>query len=415
MSFGNPIELARYADVIVRVGVNLQPGQRLVIRADVQTADLVRAVAQSAYQAGARLVDVLWSDEQLSLIRVKTAPRDSFEEVATWMHTTSQSYLEAGDPLISISATTPSLMAGQDPVILSTLTRAVSRLAKPVSELVQRNASAWAVVSYPTAGWANDVLPDEPAATQLERLWAAISVTCRLDQPDPVAAWQAHVRDLDARSAYMNAKRYHSLRYRGPGTNLSVGLADEHIWAGAGSVSAGGVAFVSNLPTEEIFSLPHRERAEGTLRSTRPLNYGGSLIEDFTLSFSAGRVTQVSAAKNEEVLRRIVETDEGASRLGEIALVSASSPVARTGLLFANTLYDENAASHLALGSGYRFCVAGGETMDEQQFAAVGGNESIVHVDFMIGSTELDIDGVSADGTVEPVMRNGEWAFEVKA
>ncbi|MFV9506113.1 MAG: aminopeptidase [Oscillochloridaceae bacterium umkhey_bin13] len=413
MTFGSPAALEQYADVIVRVGVNIQPGQRLLIRGDLQAADLVRAVTRSAYRAGARLVDVIWGDEQLSLIRVKEAPRDSFEEVSAWLHQASRNHLEAGDPLISISANTPSLMTGQDPALLSTMMRATSRAAKPTSELVQRNASAWVVVAYPTPGWAGEILPDHDPAAQLARLWSAIVVACRLDQPDPVAAWQAHVADLQARANYMNAKRYQSLHYHAPGTDLLVGLADGHHWAGGGSTSVGGVGFVPNLPTEEIFSLPHRERVEGVLRSTRPLNYGGSLIDDFTMRFAGGRVTDVHAAKHEDVLRRLIDSDEGAARLGEVALVAASSPVAQSGLLFANTLYDENAACHLALGSGYRFCVAGGETMDQAQFAAVGGNESIIHVDFMIGSAELDIDGVTADGSREPVMRQGEWAFAV--
>ncbi len=404
-------ELSRYADVIVHVGLGLRPGQRLLVRADLQTVDLVRAVARSAYRAGARLVDVLWGDEQLTLVRVQEAPRDSFGEVPAWYPAATAAYLRAGDALLSIYAATPTLLAGQDHEAVSTMLRATAEAARPVTELVQRNASAWAVVSFPTPGWAAQVLPDLPANQRIARLWRAIAVTCRLDTPDPVAAWQAHVADLDARCAYMNAKRYTALRYSAPGTNLSVGLADGHLWAGGGSVSAQGHAFVANLPTEEIFSLPHRARVDGVVRSSRPLNYGGNLIEDFTLTFEAGRVVTLTAARGEEVLRRLVESDEGSARLGEVALVPASSPVARTGMLFANTLYDENAASHLALGSGYRFCVEDGATLSPEEFAAVGGNTSAAHVDFMIGSAQMDIDGMRGDGSVEPVMRAGEWAF----
>lgn len=406
-------ELSRYADVIVQVGLNLQAGQRLMVRADLQTAPLARAVARSAYRAGARLVDVVWGDEQLTLVRVQEAPRDSLAEVPPWYPTATADYLRAGDALLSIYAATPTLLAGQDPEAISTMMRATAQAAQPVTELVQRNASAWAVVSYPTPGWAAQVLPDAPEDEREALLWRAIATTCRLDTADPVGAWREHVSDLDARAGYLNAKAYTALRYRAPGTELTVGLAPGHIWAGGGSVSERGQAFVPNLPTEEVFTLPHRARVDGVVRSSRPLNYAGNLIEDFTLTFEQGRVVKAEAAKGEQVLRHLIDSDEGAARLGEVALVPASSPVARTGMLFANTLFDENAASHLALGSGYRFCIADGATMPPEQFAEAGGNVSATHVDFMIGSQAMEIDGLTADGGAEPLMRAGEWAFRV--
>lgn len=406
-------ELSRYADVIVQVGLGLRPGQRLLVRADLQTAPLVRAVARSAYRAGARLVDVIWGDEQLTLTRAQEAPRDSLGEVPTWYPAVAADYLRAGDAMLSIYAATPTLLSGQDPEAVSTMMRATARAAQPVTELVQRNAAPWAVVSYPTPGWAAQVLPDLPEGEREAMLWRAIATTCRLDAEDPVAAWQEHVSDLSARAAHLNAKAYAALRFRGPGTDLTVGLSPGHIWAGGGSLSERGHGFVPNLPTEEVFTLPHRARVDGVVRSSRPLNYGGTLIEDFTLTFEAGRVVDVQAARGEETLRRLIDTDEGAARLGEVALVTASSPVARTGMLFANTLFDENAASHLALGSGYRFCVAGGADMSAEQFVEAGGNVSATHVDFMIGSAAVDVDGVSPDGAGEPLMRGGEWAFSV--
>lgn len=411
LPFHSATELQHYADVIVRVGVNLQPGQRLLVRADLQTVDLVRAVVRSAYRVGARFVDVVWSDEQLNLVRLEEAARDSLGHVAAWQPAVSIDYLEAGDALVSIYAATPTLLAGQDPEAVSTMLRAAAHAAKPVSDLVQRNAAAWVVVSYPTPGWAAAVLPEAPGEAQLKRLWQAIASTCRLDQPDPVAAWQAHVRELAARADYMNIRRYDALRFSGPGTDLTVGLVAEHLWAGGGATSEGGGPFVPNLPTEEIFTLPHQGRAEGVIHSSRPLNYGGTLIDDFSINFSNGRVTAVSAASGAATLQRLIETDEGAARLGEVALVPASSPVGRTGLLFANTLFDENAASHLALGNGYRGCVREGNAMDDARFAAIGGNLSIVHVDFMIGSAAMDVDGIYPDGRSEAVMRGGEWAF----
>lgn len=406
-------ELDRYAEVIVRVGLNLQPGQRLLVRSDIQSAPLVRAAARAAYAAGSPFVDVIWSDEHLALVRVQSAPRDSFGEHARWAPAAAVDYLNSGAALLSIYAATPTLMNGQDPEALSAMMRTNATANRPVSELVQRNASAWAVVAYPTPGWATQVFPDLPVETAVARLWQAIATTCRLDAADPVLAWQQHVRALNARADYMNSRRYQALHFRGPGTDLRVGLADGHLWAGGDSTSERGQPFVANLPTEEIFTLPHRVRVEGFVRATRPLNYGGTLIEGFSLAFEGGRATRSEAETGAAVLQRLLATDEGAAHLGEVALVPDSSPVGRTGLLFANTLFDENAACHLALGNGYRFCVRGGAALSQEEFTAAGGNSSATHVDFMIGSASLDVDGIAPDGGVEPVLRGGEWAFAV--
>jgi aminopeptidase len=245
---------------------------------------------------------------------------------------------------------------------------------------------------------------------QVARLSAAIARLCRLDAADPIAAWQSHLDGLAARTALLNARRYDALRYRGPGTDLRVGLAAGHIWTGGRSTSANGIPFAANLPTEEVFTMPARDRVDGYVRASKPLSYGGTLIEDFSFTFEGGRIVDVRAARGQEVVRRLVATDPGAARLGEIALVPHSSPVSQTGHLFFSTLFDENAASHLAIGSAYAFTLEGGEAMTAEEFERAGGNRSATHVDFMIGSGELDIDGVLADGTTEPVMRAGEWA-----
>jgi aminopeptidase len=406
-------ELGAYADVIVHVGLNLQPGQRLLIRADVHSAPLVRAVARSAYGAGSPFVDVIWGDEQLALARLQRAPAGSFGEIAAWQPPVVVEHLQSGGALLSIRGDTPGLLGGEDPEAISTMMRASAQAHQPVGELVQRNASNWAVIAYPSPGWAAKVFPELPPDEAVARLWQAIGASCRLDTADPVAAWKAHLAELDARCAYMNSKAYSALHYRGPGTDFTLGLPKGHIWAGGASTTERGQLFVANLPTEEIFSLPDRARADGVVRASRPLNYGGTLISDFSLHFAGGRVTQIEAASGEAVLRRLVETDEGAARLGEVALVPDSSPISRTGLLFANTLFDENAASHLALGNGYRFCLQGGAGMSREAFEAAGGNLSAAHVDFMIGSGQLEIDGIAEDGSAEPVMRAGEWAFSV--
>src|SRR5438552_17036221 len=232
---------------------------------------------------------------------------------------------------------------------------------------------------------------------------------CRLDCTDPIAAWESHLRDLAARTELLNRKQYSALRYTGPGTLLTIGLPPGHVWVGGRSTNAAGIVFAPNLPTEEVFTMPHKDRVDGVVRSTKPLSYGGTLIENFTLRFEGGRVVDVTAERNQDVLQRLVAMDPGAARLGELALVPHSSPVAQTGLLFYNTLFDENAASHVALGAAYKFTLRGGEAMSDDEFERAGGNRSATHVDFMIGSAELNVDGVLPGGAVEPVMRAGEW------
>ncbi len=240
-------------------------------------------------------------------------------------------------------------------------------------------------------------------------MWQAIARLCRLDQPDPIAAWAAHLKHLASRSAFLNAKHYAALHFRGPSTDLRVGLPSGHTWVSGQSTSRNGIPFVANIPTEEVFTIADRARVDGTVRATKPLAYGGTMIEDFSLTFKDGRVVQLSASRGEAALRQLVDTDDGAGRLGEVALVPHGSPIAQSGLLFYNTLFDENAASHVALGTAYKFTLAGGETMDDDAFMRAGGNRSAVHVDFMIGSGQVDVDGITPGGAPEPVMRSGEW------
>jgi aminopeptidase len=276
-------------------------------------------------------------------------------------------------------------------------------------ERISRNQTNWAVIAGPNAKWAAKVFPDLPADRQLASLWDTIARLCRLDGPDPVAAWRTHIEALAARSERLNRNRYAELRYSGPGTALTIGLPEAHTWISARTVSRSGIPFTANIPTEEVFTMPHRDRVDGVLRSTKPLSYGGTVIDRFTLRFAHGQVVEARAERGEAVLQQLLETDPGARRLGEIALVPASSPVSASGLLFYSTLFDENAASHVALGSAYKFTMDRGESMDDVAFERAGGNRSSVHVDFMIGSAELDIDGILPDGRVEPLMRQGEW------
>jgi len=293
--------------------------------------------------------------------------------------------------------------------VVSALQQATARAVRPFREQISRNRTNWGVVAAAAGAWAARVYPHLPPDGQMTALWGAIERLCRLDRPDPIAAWETHLAALAARTDALNAKQYTALRYSGPGTALTIGLPAGHVWVGGRSASASGIRFAPNLPTEEVFTMPHKDRVDGTVRSTKPLSYGGTLIEGFSVTFAEGRVVQVAAEKGEDVLRSLVAMDPGAARLGELALVPHNSPVAQTGVLFYNTLFDENAASHVALGAAYKFTLRGGELLSDEEFERAGGNRSATHVDFMIGSPELDVDGVLADGSAEPVMRSGDW------
>lgn len=411
--------LARYAEAIVKVGLNIRSGQRLIINLAAtrgvphQFAPLVREVAKAAYSVGARFVDVIWGDEEMLRLRAQYAPRDSFDEYSSWMIDAVMNMVNKGDALLSITGANPDLFSGLDPEILGMMQRTHLQQFSRISEKVSANAINWCVVAAAGDGWAAKVFPTlEPDKAQ-EKLWEAIFETSRINLPDPVAAWQQHIINLRERAKYMQSKKYSALHYKGPGTDFTLGLPDGHLWISAQSMAQNGVAFTANMPTEEVFTLPDRNRADGVITATYPLSYGGTLIEDFQVVFENGRITKVSAQKGEAILQKLVDTDEGSHRLGEVALVPASSPIAQRGHLFYNTLFDENASCHIAIGRAYRFTLTGGEELSEEEFVAAGGNVSLNHVDFMIGSPQMDIDGITRDGQREPVMRSGEWAIQV--
>jgi aminopeptidase len=412
-------QLEAYGELAVKVALNLQHGQRLIILGPLATgvsfeaAPLVHHLAASAYRAGAPLVEVLWGDESLLLTRCAHAPRGALTEFSAWMPRALTEHVEAGHAVLSIYANDPDLLKNQAPETVGALQQATSRAMQPFRELVSRNQTNWAVIAAAGSGWAAKVFPDQQPDVQVSRLWEEIIRLCRLDRPDPVAAWEKHIDELSARADYLNGRAYDALRYTGPGTDLTVGLPPAHVWVSGHTTSRSGIQFTANLPTEEVFTIPHKDRVDGTVRSTKPLSYGGALVEDFTLRFRDGQVVDVNAARGDTVLRQLVGTDEGASRLGEIALVPHSSPVSQSRRLFYNTLFDENAATHVALGAAYKFTLRGAEAMDDAAFARAGGNRSVVHVDFMIGSADLDIDGIRTDGTREPLMRRGEWSTAI--
>jgi len=406
--------LEQYAGIIVGAGLNLQKGQKLVVNAPVQTAPLVRKIAAKAYEMGCPLVDVFWGDDQVTLARFEHAPRDSFEEYPTWLPEAQYKYIQEGAAFLSLAAADPDLLKDQDPQLVRTAMQTRMKYHRPNSELLSKNKTNWCVVSMPIPSWANKMFPDLPEQEREARLWDAIFNVVRMNEPDPVASWKKHVRGLAARCDYLNDKQYRALHYKAPGTDLRVGLPVGHRWKGGSIESETGTTFIPNLPTEEVFTLPHKDQVDGTLAATMPLSYGGKLIRNFSMTFKDGRVTGVKAEAEQEVIENLLDTDEGARHLGEVALVPYSSPVSQSGLLFYNTLFDENAASHFALGRAYAFTISGGEAMTPEAFQAAGGNISLVHVDFMVGSNQMDVDAITRDGKVESLMRKGEWTQPVK-
>jgi aminopeptidase len=411
--------LKKYAETIVRVGLNLRSGQRLIITlmatrgVPLQFAPLVREVSQAAYAAGARYVEVLWGDEEMLRLRAQHAPRDSFDEYPNHTIDAIMEMLTHGDALLSISGSNPDLLGGLDPEVVGMLQGKHLQVTGKVFELVTTNAINWCVVAAAGEDWAKKIFPDLSTEKAVEKLWTAIFETSRIDQPDPVAAWQKHIDSMKERARYLQSKQFTALHYQGPGTDFTLGLPYGHLWISAQSMAQNGVAFTANMPTEEVFTLPDRSRADGVVTATFPLSYGGTLIEDFQVTFENGRITKVTAKKGETALQKLVDTDEGSHRLGEVALVPASSPIGQRGHLFYNTLFDENASCHIAIGRAYRFTLTGGEELSDEEFVSAGGNVSLNHVDFMIGSPKMDIDGIHKDGTHEPLMRQGEWAFKL--
>ena len=411
--------LAKYAEAIVKVGLNIRAGQRLIINnmavrgVPHQFAPLVREVAKAAYGAGAKYVEVIWGDEEMMRLRAQHAPRDSFDEYPTHMVDAVMGMINNGDALLSIGGTNPDLLGGLDPEIVGMMQTRHLNAASKISERVTTNAINWCVVAAAGEEWAKKIFPDLSVEKAQEKLWQAIFETTRIDQPDPIAAWEKHIIFLRERARYLQSKQFTALHYTAPGTDFTLGLPSGHQWISAQSMAQNGVAFTANMPTEEVFTLPDRNRADGVVSSTFPLSYGGTLIEDFQVTFENGRIVKVNAKKGEAALQKLVDTDEGSHRLGEVALVPASSPIAKRGHLFYSTLFDENASCHIAIGRAYRFTLTGGEELNDEEFIAAGGNVSLNHVDFMIGSPKMDIDGVRKDGTHEPVMSQGEWAFKL--
>ncbi|MCH4541138.1 aminopeptidase [Ochrobactrum sp. POC9] len=406
----DPVKLERLAEVAVRVGLQLREGQDLVITAPVVALPLVRLIAKHAYKAGAGLVTPFFADDEMALARYENASDASFDRAASWLYEGMAKAYSDGAARLAIAADNPMLLSSQDPAKVSRANRANSKAYQPALEKIAGFDINWNIVSYPNPAWAKLMFPNEPADIATRKLADAIFAASRVDVDDPIGAWSAHNAALRTRTRFLNGKAYSALHFKGPSTDLTVGLADGHEWHGGASTAKNGITCNPNIPTEEVFTTPHALRVEGYVTSTKPLSHQGTLIENIAVRFEGGRIVEAKASRGEEVLNKVLDTDEGARHLGEVALVPHSSPISQSGLLFYNTLFDENAASHIALGQCYSKCFIDGAKLTPEQIKAQGGNSSLIHIDWMIGSGQIDVDGINADGIREPVMRSGEWA-----
>ncbi|KMK76556.1 aminopeptidase [Alkalihalobacillus pseudalcaliphilus] len=404
-------KLKKYAALAVEVGVNVQKGQTLVVRAPLFAAPLVRLVTERAYEMGAKNVHVDWNDEEVTRLKYNLAPDEAFLEYPEWLAKGYEQLCEEGAAFLSITGADPDLLKGVDPERVSNANKTSGKAMDGFRSYIQADKVSWSIVANPSEGWAKKVFPDVEADEAIEKLWEAIFQATRIHEEDPVKAWKAHLALLDQKMSLLNEKHFHALHYTGGGTDLTIELPETHLWISGGSVNKDGHEFVANMPTEEVFTGAKKTGVNGVVKSTKPLNYGGTIIDNFTLTFKDGAVVEFEAEQGYETLKRLLETDEGSKFIGEVALVPHDSPISNTNILFYNTLFDENASNHLALGSAYAFSIEGGKEMKKEELEQNGLNTSITHVDFMMGSAEMNIDGVYKNGKKEAIFRDGNWAF----
>jgi len=403
--------LESYAELAVKVGVNIQSGQELVINAHIPAAGFVRMVAKKAYQAGAKEVHFRWIDDDLTLTRYTYAPDEVFQSYPKWEVEGLERLAERGAAFLDLRSPELDLLNAIDPERIAQNNKTVSKALESYRDYRMSDKVSWSILMIPSEAWAKKLFPDLEVNTAIQRLWEILFKMTRADREDPIQAWKDHQKTLDEKLNYLNAKKYHKLHYKAPGTDLMIEFPKGYQWAGGAADNIKGTSFFPNIPTEEVFTLPLKTGVNGTVTSTMPLNYSGTLIEKLSLTFQDGRIIESNAEKGSEILQHLVDTDEGSHYLGEVALVPNNSPIAQSGLIFFNTLYDENASCHLAIGKAYPKCLENGINMTREELDAHGVNKSLVHVDFMMGSAQLDIDGITASGEKEPVFRDGLWAF----
>lgn len=403
--------LTKYAKVAITKGINLQKGQKLIINSPITSAKFVHKIAEAAYDAGAADVMMDWNDEAFTRIRFEKAPDDAFTTYPEWKAKGFEKLAEENAAFLYIMAPNPHLLEGIDANRISTWNKTTSTTLETFNHYRQAAIVSWTIISAPSKEWAEKIFPELKDEAAIEALWEQIFNISRVTSRDPVQAWEDHIQNLTDKLTKLNDMKLKSLHYQSEGTDLTVNLVKDHIWVGGTMTNGNGHKFVPNMPTEEVFTMPDKDGVNGTVKSTLPLNYAGNLIENFSFTFENGRITDFSAEKGYDTLKNLVETDEGSHRLGEVALVPHHSPISDTGLIFFNTLFDENASCHMAIGAAYPFNITDGTTQSKDQLAERGANKSLTHVDFMIGSKDLNIDGETHDGKKVAIFREGNWAF----
>ena len=406
------VKLIKYAELLVKTGINLKKDQILIVRAPIECAEFARAITETAFDVGAKDVVVLWNDEVYSKIRYLKGPEALFDTVPSWQKEFYLSYVRQDAAFLSISASDPENLKDVDPLRIQRYSRAFSTEVSEYRERLMNNENVWCVASVPTPAWATKVFPNETVEAAMAKLWDAIYESVRIGETDPVAAWETHKEALKKQMNHLNQLNFKSLHYKNSlGTDLVIELPEGHIWLGGSDLTPDGHEFIANMPTEEVFTAPKRDGVNGRVVSSMPLNFSGSLIDKFELTFENGKVVDYKAEVGYEQLKRLLETDEGSMYLGEVALVQYDSPISNMGILFYNTLFDENASCHLALGKAYPVCLKGGEHMDSETLIQNGINDSMTHEDFMIGTKDLSIVGTTATGEKIQVFKEGNFIF----
>ena len=407
--------LKKYARLIAETVVNVQDNHTVVLQISVDQAPLARLITEEAYRLGAAEVIVQWSDETIQREFLAHAATDRIENVPQYKIDQTDDWIAKGASRISVVSSNPDALAGVDAQRVAAFQAANGKALVNLRKATQANKVSWTVVAAASEGWAAKVFPElATSEEQVDALWNEIFKTTRIYEENPVIAWDIHDKKLQEKAAELNEQQFTALHYTAPGTDLTIGLPKNHLWEGAGSYNARGEEFMANMPTEEVFTAPDSRRVDGYVSSTKPLSYAGTIISGMKFTFKDGKVVDFSAEQGEEALKNLLAIDEGAKHLGEVALVPDPSPISQSGLIFYNTLFDENASNHLAFGSAYAFNLQGGTEMSEEELAEAGLNRSQTHVDFMVGSDKMNIDGIKEDGTIVPVFRNGDWAQSTK-
>ena len=404
--------LAKYAKLLVSTGINVQPGHTVQLTIAVDQAELARLIVKEAYALGAAEVLVNWSDDVIARERLVNVDVERLEQVHPQRVTEMNYLLEHKSSRLVVLSDDPGAYDGVDPEKLSRSARAISQALNPMRQATQANKISWTLAAASGLEWAKKVFPNATSDEEaVDLLWDQIFKTCRIYEEDPIKAWEEHEARLVAKAKVLNDEQFVKLHYTAPGTDLVLGMPKNHLWEAAGSINAQGEKFIANMPTEEVFTAPDYRVADGYVTSTKPLSYNGNIIEGIKVTFKDGEIVDVTAEKGDEVIKKLVFDNAGARGLGEVALVPDKSPISQSGVTFFNTLFDENASNHLAIGQAYAFSIEGGTEMSQEELKEAGLNRSDVHVDFMIGSNKMNIDGIREDGTRVPIFRDGEWAI----